>query len=406
MRVLLSTIGSRGDVQPLVALASHLKARAQDVRVCVPPDFREWIESLGIPVTPIGPDARTFAASTLTASQPQRPLTPEQRRHMAEATVATQFETVTAAAHGCDVIVAATALQIAARSVAEKMGIPYVFAAYSATVLPSPHHPPPLLPPLPGQTLPSTNDNRELWARDTTRFNDLFGAALDAHRASRGLAPVSDVRSHMFTDRPWLAADPTLGPWPDPAAEGVFQTGAWILPDERPLSRELETFLDSGEPPIYFGFGSTRALQDMGQVMLQAARALGRRAIVSRGWFDVSLVDNEADCLSIGEVNVHALFPRVAAVVHHGGAGTTTAAALAGAPHVVIPNHYDQHCWAQRVHTLGIGTAHAPGAPTTESLTSALERTLRPDVVASARSVTSAVRRDGTEVAAERLIAQ
>jgi vancomycin aglycone glucosyltransferase len=186
----------------------------------------------------------------------------------------------------------------------------------------------------------------------------------------------------------------------------VFQTGAWILPDERPLSRELETFLDSGEPPIYFGFGSTRARQDMGQVMLQAARALGRRAIVSRGWFDVSLVDNEADCLSIGEVNVHALFPRVAAVVHHGGAGTTTAAALAGAPHVVIPNHYDQHYWAQRVHTLGIGTAHAPGAPTTESLTSALERTLRPDVVASARSVASAVRRDGTEVAAERLIAQ
>ena len=98
--------------------------------------------------------------------------------------------------------------------------------------------------------------------------------------------------------------------------------------------------------------------------MLQAARALGRRAIVSQGWFEDSLVDNEADCLSIGEVNVHALFSRVAAVVHHGGAGTTTAAALAGAPQVVIPNHYDQHYWAERVHTLGIGTAHAPSAPT------------------------------------------
>ena len=195
---------------------------------------------------------------------------------------------------------------------------------------------------MPGQTPPSTNDNRELWARDAARFNDLFGAALNAHRASLGLAPVSDVRSHMFTDRPWLAADPTLGPWPDPADEGVLQTGAWILPDERPLSRELETFLESGKPPIYFGFGSSRAQQDAGQVMLQAARALGRRAIVSRGWFDVPLVDNEADCLSIGEVNVQALFPRVAAVVHHGGAGTTTAAALAGAPQVVIPDHYQR----------------------------------------------------------------
>jgi vancomycin aglycone glucosyltransferase len=55
----------------------------------------------------------------------------------------------------------------------------------------------------------------------------------------------------MFTDRPWLAADPTLGPWPDPADEGVFQTGSWILPDERPLARELDAFLASGAPPRF-----------------------------------------------------------------------------------------------------------------------------------------------------------
>ena len=402
MRVLLSTIGSRGDVQPLVALASQLKALDHEVRLCVPPDFRQWIESLGIAVTPIGPEVRKFAASRPTSSEPQTPLSPEQRQRMADASVATQFETITAAAQGCDIIVAATALQVAARSVAEKMGIPYVFAAYAPTVLPSPHHPPPALPPLPGQTAPPTNDNRELWARDAARFNDLFGAALNAHRASLGLAPVRDVRSHMFTDRPWLAADPTLGPWPDPT-EGVLQTGAWILPDERPLSRELEGFLESGEPPIYFGFGSTRAPQDAGQVMLQAARASGRRAIVSRGWFDQSLVDDEGDCLSIGEVNVHALFPRVAAVVHHGGAGTTTAAALAGAPQVVIPHRYDQHYWARQVQRLGIGTAHAPGTPTAESLTRALDQTLTPDVAARAEPVATAVRRDGVLIAVQQL---
>jgi vancomycin aglycone glucosyltransferase len=101
---------------------------------------------------------------------------------------------------------------------------------------------------------------------------------------------------------------------------------------------------------------------------------------------------------------VHALFSRVAAVVHHGGAGTTTAAALAGAPQVVIPNHYDQHYWAQRVHTLAIGTAQAPGAPTTDSLSDAVERTLRPEVAARARSIAAAVPRDGTQIAAETLI--
>lgn len=405
MRVLFSTIGSRGDVQPVVALASHLKALGHEVRVCVPPDFREWIESLGITVTPIGPEVRRFAASRPTDTQQQKPLTAEQRRRMAEATVATQFETLISAAQECDVIVAATALQVAARSVAEKMGIPYVFAAYAPVVLPSSHHAPPPLPPLPGQAPPTTNDNSELWAQDAARFNDLFGAAVNVRRALLGMAEIRDVRGHMMTDHPWLAADATLGPWPDPTDSCVFQTGAWILSDERPVSRDLGKFLESGDRPIYFGFGSTRPPEAAGPVMLQAARALGRRAIVSRGWFDDSLVENERDCLSIGEVNVHALFTRVAAFVHHGGAGTTTAAALAGAPQVVIPNHYDQHYWAQRVHTLGIGTAHASGAPTRDSLASALAESLRPEVAARARHVAGTVRRDGTRVAAERLVA-
>jgi vancomycin aglycone glucosyltransferase len=215
---------------------------------------------------------------------------------------------------------------------------------------------------------------------------------------------VADVRSYIFTDRLWLAADPTLAPWPDPADPAVFQTGAWIMPDERPLSGDLEKFLDAGKPPVYFGFGSMRAPQDLSQVIVQTARALGRRAVVSRGWADLAVVDNEPDCLAIGEVNVLALFKRVAAVVHHGGAGTTTAAALAGTPQVVVPQIYDQHYWAQRIHHLGIGTAHAPGTPTTDSLTDALEQTLKPDVAARAESIATAVRRDGAEAAARRLI--
>ncbi len=402
MRVLLSTIGSRGDVQPLVALALQLRALGQEVRLCVPPDFREWIDSLGMPVTPIGPEVRKATASGPTA--PPTPPSPERRRQLAEATVAAQFETIAAAAQECDVIVGATALQVAAPSVAEVMGIPYVFAAYCPTVLPSPHHAPPPLP-SPGQMpAPPTADNRALWARNAERFNDTFGAALNSHRVTAGLVPVSDVQSHIFTGRPWLAADPALGPWPDPADPAVFQTGAWILPDERPLSPELERFLETGERPVFFGFGSMRAPREFGQSIVQAARAVGRRAIVSRGWADLSVGDEERDCLAVGEVNLQALFKRVAAVVHHGGAGTTTLAALAGAPQVVVPQMYDQHYWAGRVQHLGIGTALAPGTPSTDSLTSALEVALQPEVAARARSVATAVRRDGAEVAARRLI--
>jgi vancomycin aglycone glucosyltransferase len=400
MQVLLSTIGSRGDVQPLVALALQLRDLSQQVRLCVPPDFREWIEGLGMEVAPIGPELRYTGKSSPAAAPP----TPEQRRQMMEGTVATQFETIMAAARGCDVIVGATALQIAAPSVAAKMNIPYIFAAYCPAVLPSPHHAPPVLAMLGDQPASTEADYREMWVQDALRWNDTWATLLNPHRASLGLTPVSDVRSYILTDQPWLAADPTLAPWPDPADPAVFQTGAWIVPDARSLPSELQAFLEAGEPPVYFGFGSIRAPADLSRVMIQTARALGRRAIISRGWADLSLTDNEPDCLAIGEVNHQALFQRVAAVVHHGGAGITTAAARAGAPQVVIPQHYDQHYWAGRVHQLGIGTAHNPAIPTTTSLTKILQQALHPDVAARARSVARAVRGDGARVAAERLI--
>lgn len=411
MQALLSTIGSRGDVQPLVALALELRALGHEARLCVPPDFVEWIARLGFEVAPIGPELRK-----MTAAVPPRPLsaspapalptmTPERRRQLAEATVAAQFTTVAEAADGCDVIVAATALQIAARSVAEVRRIPYVFAAYSPNVLPSVHHAPPPLPPFPGAPVIDPKDSNEaLWKRDTDRFNLLFGGSLNAHRATLGLSAIDDVRRHVFGERAWLAADATLAPWPDPDDQSVWQTGAWMLNDECPLSTEIDRFLDAGEPPIYFGFGSMRATPDLARIMFESARALGRRAIVSRGWGELSVSEPAADVLSIDEVNQQALFPRVAAVVHHGGAGTTTAAAFAGAPQVVIPQMYDQHYFARRVKELGIGAAHAPGAPSAESLTAALERALRPDIATRAAEVANRVSRDGARAAALRVV--
>jgi vancomycin aglycone glucosyltransferase len=352
-------------------------------------------------VTSVGPELRSTGKANPLAALP----TPEQRRQMVEGTVAAQFDTVATAAQDCEIIVGATALQIAAPSIAERMGLPYVFAAYCPAVLPSPHHAPPVLAMLGETPAPAADDYRERWNLDARRWNDQWCSILNSHRARLGLAPIADVRSHIFTDRPWLAADPTLAPWPDPASHAVFQSGAWILPDERPLSAELEVFLDAGEPPVYFGFGSVRAPEGLSRVMVQAARALGRRALVSRGWADLQLFDNEPDCLAIGETNVQTLFTRVAAVVHHGGAGTTTTAARAGAPQVIIPQHYDQHYWAQRVHSLGIGAAHAHGTPSVDSLSHALRHALRPGVTARARSVAAKVLTDGARTAAQHLLA-
>jgi len=204
-----------------------------------------------------------------------------------------------------------------------------------------------------------------------------------------------------------LAADPTLGPWPGSPDLDVVQTGAWILPDTRPLPADLRAFLDAGESPVYVSLGSMRAPEgpeDIARVAIEAIRALGRRVILGRGWADLALIDDRDDCFAVGEVNQQALFERVAAVVHHGGAGTTTTATRAGAPQVVLPQIADQPYWARRVADLGVGAAHDGPTPTTESLSAALQTARAPETRARAAAVASMIRTDGASVAARLLL--
>jgi vancomycin aglycone glucosyltransferase len=320
--------------------------------------------------------------------------------------VAAFYDNVTAAAEGCDVLVATGLLPAVAgvRSVAEKLGIRYVYASYQPVSLPSPHHPP---MPRPGRPLPpDVTDNRVLWDRDAQDAQAVFGEAINTHRASIGLSPVDNVRDHVFTDQPWLATDPVLAPWQQPADLDVVQTGAWVLPDERPLPAELVAFLDAGTPPVYVGFGSVpmRDPEGVARAVIKAIRAQGRRAVVSRGWADLALIDDQDDCFVVGEANHQALFRRAAAVVHHGGAGTTTTATWAGTPQVVVPQGGDQPYFAGRVAALGIGAAHDGPTPTFESLSAALEEALTPETGARARAVADTFRTDGATVAAKLLL--
>ncbi len=390
MRVLLSVYGSRGDVQPLVALAAALRSLGAEVRACAPPDpdFAELFARVGVSVVPIGDPIRTAEPLSSAAELPRR----------AAELVATQFETVVGEAAGCDALVASGLAHFASRSVAEKLGVRYVYATVCPNVLPSPHQRPYPLPARPFP--PHVTDNRLLWQLNAQSYNAVFGPALNPHRASIGLQPVDDVLDHMFTNRPWLATDPTLDPWPNPADTGVVQTGAWILQDERPLPGELTAFLGAGTPPVYVGFGSLPVPKEIGRVAIEAIRAQGRRAVIEDGWAGLAPIDDRDDCLAVGAINQQALFGRVAAVVHHGGAGTTDTAARAGAPQVVVPQIVDQPYWAGRVAKLGIGAAHNDPTPTTESLSDALRTALTPETCARATTVSGKLRPDGAAVAA------
>jgi vancomycin aglycone glucosyltransferase len=399
LRVLLTSWGSRGDIEPLAALALALRTAGAEVRACVPPDdeFRALFERVGVTPIPLGPSTRSIAAGLKAPA-------PDAAFRLASELVDARFRTLPAAGEGCDVIVATGLMPAGARSVAEKLGLRHVLACFHVFGLPSRHFSPASRPGV--QSPQGETGNRVLWRQDAERVNALYAEPLHRGRAALGLPPVDSVRDHVFGGELWLAADPLLAPWKDLTDLELVQTGAWILPDARPLPADVEGFLDSGEPPVYVGFGSMamRTSPDLGRVVLEAVRAHGRRAILGRGWADLAAEGDADDVLVVGEVSHQALFPQVTAVVHHGGAGTTTTAALAGTPQVIVPQIVDQPHWARRIAELGLGAAHDGPVPTSASLAAALGLALEPATRTRAGTVAKDVRSDGARVAARLLL--
>ena len=145
----------------------------------------------GLECAPIGPDLRKLTGGTV----PGKPVLPsnEQLQQLADQSVRTQFQVIAEAARGCDLVVAAGALQIATRSIAEAQKIPYVFVAYCPAILPSPKYPPPKTGGHYSYSLPETV-NQQLWVKNEQEFNDRFGATLNEERAKVGLGPVASVQ--------------------------------------------------------------------------------------------------------------------------------------------------------------------------------------------------------------------
>jgi vancomycin aglycone glucosyltransferase len=376
-----------------------LREQGAQVTACVPPDeeFVSLLARVGIPFVPLGPTVHSIVARPT-------PPTAQDAFRLAPELVAARFATLRTAARGCDALVATGLMPAGARDVADYFGIRYVLACFHILGLPSQHFPPGRRPGT--QSAQDETDNRVLWQQDAERVNALYGEAVNSGRHTIGLPPVANVRDYVFTDHPWLAADPVLCPSQGMTDLDIVQTGAWIAPDDRPLPPAVEAFLEAGEPPVYVGFGSmaAHAPKDIAQVAIEACRRHGRRILLARGWAGLSAIDQSDDCFVVGEVNQQALFGRMAAVVHHGGAGTTTTAARAGVPQVIVPQIADQPYWAGRVAELGIGAAHAGPKPTVESLAAALDTDLTKETQSRATAVAGTIRTDGAAVAARLLL--
>jgi sterol 3beta-glucosyltransferase len=160
--------------------------------------------------------------------------------------------------------------------------------------------------------------------------------------------------------------------------------GYWFLdqPNDWQPSVELQAFLDAGDPPVYVGFGSMagRKPQRLAQIVIEALQAANVRGVIATGWGGLDANDLPETIFKIDQAPHDWLFPRMAAVAHHGGAGTTAAGLRAGRPTVICSFIADQPFWGARVYALGVGPKHIPQKQlTVEKLAAAIrEATTNP----------------------------
>jgi UDP:flavonoid glycosyltransferase YjiC (YdhE family) len=358
LRVVLATVGSRGDVQPMLALAQAFRARGHVPLIAAPPDFESWIRSLDFDFSPLGVDMQAFLAENrdIMTGNPVKMLK-EMGRYFNEQ-IPLQGQQLEPACGNADAVIYG-GLAFAAPTVADHLRVPVLGVLYTTCLLPSSRHPPPNIP---WHGLPDwVNDL--LWRANRLLGDSLGLKTLNTMRAGFGLPPVDHLRRHLFEDHTLvIAADEVLFP-PDPLWQGQYPYANFIFFDDpAPLNSELEAWLADGEPPVFVGFGSMSGAgtNRVERMIVDAVSATGRRCIVGAGWAGLGAGALPSGWRVVRDAPHALLFPRTAAVVHHGGSGTTAQALRAGVPQVLLPLILDQFHHAHRLHLAGIAPRPVP----------------------------------------------
>lgn len=349
MRIVLVTFGSRGDVQPMLALSLALKSAGHDVLLSGPPEKAAWAEEYGCPFHPLGSDLTTFIDSMPDAHTVGSAI--RFVSYVYKETLA-QFDVLPKIISGADLVVGAS-LVIALATVAEYMGIRYRFIAFTPEILPSRDHP---YPAFKTQGLPKWY-NRMTWM--VMRIIDRMGLTrvLNRKRRQLGLSPVRDSWLHILGQDVIVASDKEIVELPSDLEITATQTGYLHLDQKKPYLKDLETFLSVGPPPVYVGFGSMPKHDQAGNVsmIVKAVRSAGQRAIIGKFWDGVSEFSNAEDIFFLRRYPHLDLFPRMAAVIHHGGAGTTATTAISGVPQIIVPHILDQYYWGHHIYRAQLG---------------------------------------------------
>jgi UDP:flavonoid glycosyltransferase YjiC (YdhE family) len=369
IRFLLGGFGTRGDVQPMFALGLALRERGHQVRFVGPPDFSSWASALGVEWVSVGESMEKLLARI---QDKNGNMSLRAGFQAVAELVGNHYRWMEPLVQDCDVIAAAS-LTAAGASFAEKHGKRYHYVAFCPQIIPSAHHP---ISFVTSQKLPRWL-NRLSWSVGLLANNAVLRKTINGERARLGLPAIADPYSHVLYQRLLVASEPSLAPLPaDLPPNMATQTGAWFMPEPEELPADVEAFLAAGPPPVYVGFGSMQdpAPAETSRRVLDAVRRAGTRVLLSRGWAGLGDVELPPTALLLGSVPHGKLFPRCAAVVHHGGAGTTANATRAGVPQVVVPHAVDQFYWGHRVWKLGLSP---PPIPKTRLRAEALAAAIR-----------------------------
>jgi sterol 3beta-glucosyltransferase len=385
LKIVILTIGTFGDVQPYVALGLGLKQAGYDVTFATHQGFSSFVSGYGLDFVALAGDPQKWAKGVELQSLAEDGRNFRQWMHtlghLADPLMESILKSCWQASQGANAIIYSP-LAWAGYSIAEKLDIPS-FAACLQPMTPTRY--------FPAVWSPRQVKLGKIYNRLTHLFVEQaywhFNKVYINHWRKESLELTTLPLFGPFSQPRWKSLpflygySPTVNPKPFDWPNNTHITGYWFLPEDkqwRPDGKLLE-FLSSGLPPVYIGFGSMpdRHPDQLLKLVTEALNKIGQRAVVQGQWSKYGDNIQSDTIFRIDWVPHSWLFPRMAAIVHHGGASTVANALRAGVPSIVIPFSWDQPFWGERIFELGAGPKPiSRGILTTESLKQAIQTCL------------------------------
>jgi sterol 3beta-glucosyltransferase len=365
MKIIITAIGSRGDIQPYIALAQGFQRAGHEVCLSSPYIFKALVAGHNVQQRPISvnpQDIMNHPAVQAAAQSGNQILFLKSLFRESGVLIKTFLEEVYTNCQDGQLIISSM-IPYGAYDVAEKRSIPFI-----QTVL-APYYPTTAFA-APGVRLPINWPfiNRLSHYVIDQSFWQFFRSIQNRWRKERlqlsaypFWGPFQQIRRHSPTI---MGYSPTVVATPADWPSSVFVTGYWFLDEAKNWNPPagLVSFLDTKPVPIYIGFGSMpeRDAAHMTQLILDALRISGQRCVLLSGWAGLGRQELPETVYCVESIPHCWLFKRVSVVVHHGGAGTTAAGLFAGVPSVITPYTADQFFWGERISELGVGPKAVP----------------------------------------------